>query len=69
MSAGKLIAVSWLAFVMLILTGIVWSFSNMGDCPQDMTCNRVWWIDYAILGTGLSILAAGVAFIVRRRPK
>jgi hypothetical protein len=66
-SGGKVIAVAWLTFATLLIAAAVWAFSNMGDCPTDMTCTRRWWIDPLIFGTAIALWLVGIRRILRKK--
>ena len=67
MSGGKAIAVAWLTFAILIIIFVVWTFSNMGDCPAGEICQRPQWFDLVIVGIGIAVWLAGLSLVLRRK--
>jgi hypothetical protein len=65
----RYIAAAWFTFIWLILAGLFYAFTNMGDCPQGMTCEEIRHLDAIILAVGGFVWLGGIAWIVRRRKK
>ncbi len=66
---GRSIVGTWFSLAVLLAVATVWTFSNMGDCPEDMTCVRPSWFEALIVGGGIGFWLLGLRLILRRRRK
>ena len=67
MTGAKVIAISWLTFVMFILTFAFLSFSYMGDCLAGQECRRAPWLSPLIVGIGIAVWLGGLSLVLRRK--
>lgn len=68
MTAGQWIAVGWLTFAVAVVTTLIWSFSQMGDCPAETHCERAVWLTPLIFVAGLLVWTALFRLILRKKP-